>query len=544
MFKVIVALFCSIAIFTGTQFYFKEFLVESKHEVILQGFFPEDNTLTVFSEDSNGRRKPVTSIDIEGKGPHVDQRFHVSLDGRPVEKIFLRFEADTIPVDQPSIHLHFIDFHNSFTKDLHFSHQGIRDSFQSDEFSTTELNRFDFPKTKPIITIASPELKNPDNNTLTTFVPLILGCITFLFFLKTNIASLPAYQDLLLGQQSSQSAQFNAINGLRGLSALLVLFSHTAPGFTSIKMGLALLFVLSGFLLTKPFVTKPTTIFSVKTIHNYLVKRCKRILPMYYFTIVIVYLVNFEFDIATRHFLFIEARGHLWAIPQILSFYLLLPLILMLTSAASKLHRAAPILLLFGLILLWRNYNVLPNLFYNGRYHTAFLLDSFLLGVLISYLQYGVILQSEKAQEFLTKHAGIVSSIALVFTVLTIAWSAPVDPPAWLAPYISRFDVKCLLASMIILFTVNTPQAYFSKLIGNPLFRSVGIVGFSFYLVQGLGIDMVLKFQKNILGYESLIYNSWSLTLSVLALTYIFSIFSYSYVERPFFGQKKRLDKK
>jgi peptidoglycan/LPS O-acetylase OafA/YrhL len=74
---------------------------------------------------------------------------------------------------------------------------------------------------------------------------------------------------------------------------------------------------------------------------------------------------------------------------------------------------------------------------------------------------------------------------------------------------------------------------------GNPMFRSIGIVGFSFYLLQGLGIDMILLFQKNILGHETMIFRSWTLTLSVLALTYFISIFTYSYIERPFFGKRK-----
>jgi len=342
-----------------------------------------------------------------------------------------------------------------------------------------------------------------------------------------------------IGSDKKPSAQVNAINGVRGLSALLVLFSHTAPGFASIKMGLALLFVMSGFLLTKPFVLASSKIFSIKTLHMYIVKRSKRILPMYYFTIFIVYLVDFEFDVAIRHFLFLEAREHLWAIPQILAFYMLLPLIIIFTSLCHKIHRIVPVLFLTTLILIWRHYALFPNLFYNGSYHTPFLLDSFLIGVTISYIQYGIIQQSERAQHILSTRTFSLSLIALLFTFFSIAWSAPLQPPAWIAPYIDRFDFKCLLSAVIILFVVNTPQSFYAKIMGNLVFRSVGIVGFSFYLIQGLGIDMVLLFQQSVLGHEEMVFRSWTLALSVLVLTYIISIFTYSYVERPFFGQKK-----
>jgi len=476
---------------------------------------------------------------IEGKSPNIDQRFIVPLDSKPIEKLGIDIVAQNPIVPGKSIHLHFITLINSFTEDLHFGHTEIRESFQSKQFADNEINRLDFPDIDSQISIVSEKLNNPDNTAFSTVMPLILAIVTFLLLLRLRFTDLPAYQDMGIGGDKKPSAQVNAINGVRGLSALLVLFSHTAPGFASIKMGLALLFVMSGFLLTKPFVLASSKIFSIKMLHMYIVKRSKRILPMYYFTIFIVYFVDFEFDVAIRHFLFLEARGHLWAIPQILAFYMLLPLILIFTSLCHKIHRAAPVLFLMTLILLWRHYALFPNLFYNGTYHTPFLLDSFLIGVTISYIQYGIIQPSERTQYILSTQAFGLSITALLFTFFSIAWSAPLQPPAWIAPYIDRFDVKCVLSAIIILFVVNTPQSLYAKIIGNPVFSSIGIVGFSFYLIQGLGIDIVLLFQQNVLGHEDMVFRSWTLALSVLVLTYIMSIFTYSYVERPFFGKKR-----
>jgi peptidoglycan/LPS O-acetylase OafA/YrhL len=534
----IIALLCSLAVFTGTNSYISQHILESKHQLLFQGFFPVDCNLTVFSQDSNGKRSDIETITIEGKSPNVDQRFLVALDGVPIEKLGINIVAQQPVSSDASIHLHFIKFINSFTEDVYISHVGVRESFESNQFAYDEINRLDFADADGQISLISKNIENPDNILFTSVMPIVFALITFLFLLKLRIKDLPAYNDMGIGGDRTQSAQVDAINGVRGLSAILVLLSHTAPGFASIKMGLALLFVMSGFLLSKPFVLASNNIFSVKTIHKYIVKRSKRILPMYYFTIFVVYLVDFEFDIAIRHFLFLEAREHLWAIPQILTFYLLLPFILIVTSLFHKIHRVAPVLLLLTLILLWRHYALFPNLFYNGSYHTPFMLDSFLLGVTISYIQYGIIQSSERLQYMLSTRSFGLSLSALLFTFFSIAWSAPLQPPAWIAPYIDRFDVKCLLSAIIILFVVNTPQSLYSKIIGNPVFRSIGIVGFSFYLLQGLGIDMVLLFQKNVLAHEILIFRSWTLTLSVLALTYFISIFTYSYIERPFFGKK------
>lgn len=540
LYNIVFALLISLAVFLGSSSYFSNFLIESGHQLIFQGFFPLDSRITVFSENSAGKRDVVDVIEVQGKAPHVDQRFIVNLEGKHINKLGFEVSTEKLTGSNDSIHLHFIKVVNSFTEDLFLAHTEIRNFFLSEQFAGDEINRLDFSDNDGKISMVSKELSNPPNTIFTEVLPLFLALMAFLLLMKTRVSNLSAIQDMRAGRLMTQPAQFDAINGIRGLSAILVLFSHTAPGFASIRMGLALLFVMSGFLLSKPFVLAADRIFCIKTIHAYIVKRAKRIVPMYYFTVFIVYLVSFEFDTAARHFLFIEARGHLWAIPQILAFYLLLPGILLATSLFHKFHRAASVALLVTLILIWKHYASFPLLFYNGSYHTSFMLDAFLLGVTAAYVQYGLIQPSKRVQSILAARSAWISITALIFTILCLAWSAPVEPPAAIAHLMDRFDVKCLLAAIIILFAVNTPQTLYARVIGNPVFRSIGIIGFSFYLLQGLGIDIVLQFQKNILGHEELVFRSWKLTFSVLALTYIISLFTYSYIERPFFGKKQK----
>lgn len=540
MFKYFIALLCSLAVFVGAGSYFSQSIIESKHQLIFQGFFPQDSHLTVFSEKYDGQRTVIETLPITGKSPHVDQRFIIDLQGKPMDRLGLEFVARQPVGPAEAIHLHFIHIVNSFTEDLRFNHSEIQPNFVSEQFALGEVNRLDYRESDNTISLISKKLVCPPNILFSTVLPLILGILTFLVLLKSNVTDLPAYQDMGSGPRIKGPSEFDVINGIRGLSALLVLFSHTAPGFASLKMGLALLFVLSGFLLAKPFVLTSRKIFNAQTIYGYLVKRSKRILPMYYFTVFILYLVSFEFDAAARHFLFIEARGHLWAIPQILSFYMILPGILIITSISYRLHRILPVLLLALSIFAWKHYAPFPNLFYNGSYHTPFMLDSFLLGVAASYVQYGLIHPSARMQSIIKSRSLWFSMVAIVVTTLSIAWSAPVEPPDTIAHLMQRFDVKCLLAASIILLAVNSPQTMFAKLIGNPMFRSLGIIGFSFYLLHGLGIQLVLQFQQEILGHEELVYRSWYLALSVLAITYIISLFTYSYIERPFFGKRQK----
>lgn len=537
MLNIIIALLCSVAFFIGSESYFSNVLIESKYRLLIQGFFPVDSEFTVFSEDDSANRTVIKKLEIKGKAPNVDQLFIINLHGKPVNRLGLEFVAPQHISPNGSIQFHFIEIENSFTNDVLFRHTEIKSNFISDQFAGDEANRLDYG-TDNTITLKTNGLISPPNPIFTKGIPLFLTFMVFLLLTNNSLTNLPAYRDMGIGRAMTNSAEFDAINGLRGLSALLVLLSHTAPGFESIYMGLALLFVMSGFLLAKPFVLTTSKIFSAQNIYRYLVKRTMRILPMYYFTGCLLYLVTFEFDTAARHFLFVEARGHLWAIPQILSFYMILPIILIVTSLTHKIHRVFPVVLLVASIFAWDHYVPFGKIFYNGRYHTPFMLDSFLLGVTISYIQYGLIQPSEKIRNMFNSNAVWISLTALAVTFLSIAWSAPVAPPESIADLIARFDVKCFLSALIILLAVNIPHSFFAKVIGNPIFRSIGIIGFSFYLLQGLGIQMVLKFQDSIIGHMVVDRRSWEMFLIVLAITYLSSLFTYSYVERPFFGKK------
>ena len=140
---------------------------------------------------------------------------------------------------------------------------------------------------------------------MVVLVPLFFLVLVFCIGNHSNWPAFPAFADMNLGNQISSTAEFNTINGIRGLAALLVLLSHTAPGWLAVQMGLALLFVISGFLLTKPFALDSNRIFSWSRIENYLTKRMRRILPMYFLFVFITYGLTFKLEELFRHLLFI-----------------------------------------------------------------------------------------------------------------------------------------------------------------------------------------------------------------------------------------------
>ena len=121
--------------------------------------------------------------------------------------------------------------------------------------------------------------------------------------------------------------------GLRAFAALLVIASHT--NLLNLRgtggVGVWVFFVLSGYLLSRLFVKNPSNSSNGAYLLQYYIKRIKRILPVYYFSVLLFALFDAGFFISridvARHLVFMSANGHLWSIQQEMLFYLLLPLI-------------------------------------------------------------------------------------------------------------------------------------------------------------------------------------------------------------------------
>ncbi|MEO8154198.1 MAG: acyltransferase [Rhizobacter sp.] len=132
-------------------------------------------------------------------------------------------------------------------------------------------------------------------------------------------------------------AQIKALNALRGLAALLVVFSHL-PDFAGLHFGpereghfgVMIFFTLSGFLMGLLYLHQPTTRRSVSA---YAVARIARIAPPYLIVVLLSFAVftlvdpGFPYAIdrhnLLRHLLFSGNVSVLWSIPPEVQFYAL-----------------------------------------------------------------------------------------------------------------------------------------------------------------------------------------------------------------------------
>ncbi len=514
---------------------------ETTARVIIKGYFYQDTLVEIYRVSESEKRQLFDSFTIPGQNRRYEQRQGSDNINMPLRELEIRFTKTgprTIADQKLNSVLTSIQLIKPFQTHFFFNGENVAKFFVANEGELRNNGELIFESQGKSVTVNSISEIGRTGWQVVAGIPLLFFFGVLLLARSSRLLSLPAFSDIALGNKISTSREFDTINGLRGMAALLVLLSHTAPGFEALQMGLALLFVISGFLLSKPFVLDNTKIFSWANIEHYLTKRLKRILPMYYFYVFLIYVVALKFDTALRHFFFVQGEGHLWPMPQIFTFYMLLPLVLLATSLCHRLHRFLPITVLVTAIYFaftsmrgWTPY-------YNGSGYQQFFLFSFLIGVLASYLQYDLLTKPNIVNTGARWRQETFGLVALLFTFFAIAWSAPLVAPTAIFNWLSQFWVKCLSCGLIILMALNTPNSFYRKIVSNWLFRSVGVIGFSFYILHGLGMQLFEQIQIQYFGVSSGAERSWVFVIGSFSITYCMAILSYSLIERPFFGYR------
>jgi len=154
------------------------------------------------------------------------------------------------------------------------------------------------------------------------------------------------------GRFPARSAgRFPALDGVRALAAFGVLATHVgfnsgrslddgplAPFLARLDFGVTLFFLLSGFVIFRPFVTAALGNTAAPATGRFLVRRLVRILPAYWLAVVVTLAVLTQRPPTPRSWLtyplLLQTYTHgnvdpsltqLWTLPVELSFYLLLP---------------------------------------------------------------------------------------------------------------------------------------------------------------------------------------------------------------------------
>ena len=362
-------------------------------------------------------------------------------------------------------------------------------------------------------------------------LPVLYAFVFYLFVSNFSFANFPALADLQ-GKTSSLGAHISTLDGIRGLAALLVLGEHTGVVHNMGLLGVWFFFALSGFLLATPFVQQPSRALSYGYMSRYLLRRFKRLMPMYYAFVGVTMLAHGRTDEVLRHLLFLQANGHYWTLPQEMFFYLVLPFVVGFIYIAfrdKKLHAIAFLLTtLIAVNSLLRE----DMIWLYGEGHKMLpMLGVFFSGMVFSYLYHWL---GENAlflrldRERVRRWASILG-IALLLVLMIFSER--------MIPAFRHFNAENhrgifgFGAGLFILLVVLANNTVLSRIMNFTPFRAIGIVGLSFYLIHPMIINFV---RTEVLDFTSIRISGVPMFLSAGIITYILSAFTYTYVERPF----------
>ncbi|MEA2116833.1 MAG: acyltransferase [Thermodesulfobacteriota bacterium] len=371
------------------------------------------------------------------------------------------------------------------------------------------------------------------------FVPALAILFSLMLYLATGkyltgrcrmfLTSFPAFSDIDT-KHPAEGNNIQALDGLRGLAAIYVVAEHATKRFDGLGgLGVCLFFSLSGFLLIKPFLKDSSRILSPDYMTDFYLRRIKRIVPVYAFYLFMVYFLSFRFDTFFRHLFFLQGDKHLWAMPQEMFFYLLIPAILLLFHLLQRVSIWAAMGLLPVLMGIAHSGLFPVNILHNDTLAMDITgnIGIFLGGMLVSLVLNELISRKQgPLSPTLVRFSGICGfGLLLFFSLLACGFFGT---RIYALAYPFYFDI---LAAGLIFSVMLSPGTFFHRLLASKLLRAVGLVSYSFYIVHYLIIKLVKSFFNFYLGIS---LNEIILLLLTGAISYGVAAFSYSYIERPF----------
>lgn len=436
-------------------------------------------------------------------------------------------------IEAGQVQLYSITLTSYYGPDITFDHEDIYRLFTPNE----QIETFSLEADHVLITTQSDDpyivydgdllVSNPFVGTI---LPAILAVLFYIFISTQTLKNFPAFYDINT-KTSSSGVNFGALDGIRGLAALLVLGQHTGVMHGSGIFGVWLFFCLSGFLLTLPFIRQPDRAFSYQYQARYISRRIKRIVPMYYVMITVTILFLGKFDVAIRHYLFLQADGHYWTVAQEMFFYLLLPFVMIINVALFRKRFWQSVLFLSILAFLANRFitiDVVP--LYGNNVTMRPMIGIFLTGICMAYAyhwllgSYGDFFRKEQVRRILSWAGLLLLLGCLLISAHKIPGLEHIDAS-------TRSGWFGLGAGLTILITLLAPNSLLDRMMNVLPLRAVGLVGFSFYLVHPMMISVVRGLSTYFTSYYPI-----EIALFIMAglVSYALSAFTYSYIERPF----------
>ena len=376
--------------------------------------------------------------------------------------------------------------------------------------------------------------------------------------------------DALVPPPPETGAQFPVLDTLRAVGALCVLTTHTAfwagtytghgtwgTLLARLDVGVAIFFVLSGFLLSRPWLASAAAERRRPGVGSYFWKRALRIVPLYVVTV----LVAFAFVADDKHlgagrflstlFLldpywrqtFPDGLTQMWSLSAEVAFYAVLPLLMLVLVGRTRPLRPTRVLLGLGGLVAVSVWWHLSGAALAGRGNDAATLQW--LPAYLTWFGLGILLA---LSELLWRqggrgrvHSALVSlarqpgSCWAIVAGLALVSATPVAGPSMLAaPTPAQSLCKSLLYAgigfLIVLTGVhNDTQSRYTTLFSNPWGRRLGWISYGIFCLH----LPVLHFVMWSTGWTLFAGHGPQIWLLTVVLSVVVAEVGYRVVERP-----------
>lgn len=345
----------------------------------------------------------------------------------------------------------------------------------------------------------------------------------------------------------SKAERVASLTGIRAVAALLVMGTHAAyttgkypQGYfglvcSRMEIGVPIFFVLSGFLLFRPWVDAAATGGPPPSVRRYAWHRVRRIMPAYVVTVLAAYLV-YHFrtagpnpghtweglfrnltltQIYTDNYLYAflhQGLTQMWSLAVEVAFYIALPALAYVLLVVLCRRRWQPGLLLTGLVALllvspaWlvlvHTTDFLPD---GARLWLPTYLAWFVGGMMLAALQ----ARGARAYAFACLPLAVVS----YFIVATPIAGEPTTSPAELREALAKTAFYAVIATLVVAPLALGDRGWYSRFLATRPMVFLGEISYELFLIHLITMELVMV---EIVRYP--IYTGSMISLFVITL--------------------------
>lgn len=353
--------------------------------------------------------------------------------------------------------------------------------------------------------------------------------------------------------------RFAQLDSIRAVAAILVVATHCcfwAGVYTRgtwgaatqrFEIGVAIFFVLSGFLLSRPYLRRARFGTSTDAVSAYALKRAGRILPVYVITVVAAFLLldtnadlgwdRFVLNLTLTDF-FVNPQlpfglTQMWSLSVEVSFYIVLPLI----GAGLLARKWRPVATIIGLVtvgllgIVWLGVTTAHGESLAARWLPSYALW-FALGIALSVVEIDG--GASRFTAALRRWSSDRTACWLLALGLFLVISTPIGgSPLLVAHSASELVMRHLfygvIATLIVAPCVFATSDGAARVLSHPWFRHLGHTSYALFCSHVIVLELVL----NGVGYELFNAPVVPLFLLVLAVSLVISEILYRVVEKP-----------